>query len=412
MASAPVTHILNRDDYSKHRLVTLPSDPLPALPPSSIRIQSKILGLTTNNLTYAKLGFLMGWWDVYPQPPNTPEPYNDASTYGRISAWGYAEIIESTVADIPAGNSVYGFLPISTLPEDVQVEQTGLKNHIFVTNPYRQHLWKIYNRYKVHPPLAELEVAKTLDFLGWDALMEGLFATSYNLSAYGFAWVEKNRIHPTGAGEWTAEDACLDNSTVVCLSASGKTGMSFAHQLRHHRPNRHQPQTIIGVCSSASKAVTEKSGFYDKVMLYDDAEAARQFIEENRSRRVVLLDFGARSGAAQIWTDVLSAVSQPFTFVAVGGEVKAMKKEDVVKLMGQSPKQIQANANELKEKGLQLGGDEYLDGFYATWDAFKRAGGIPGVKLEWREGLEAWEEGWERFCADEVRAGEGLVYRI
>lgn len=412
MSSAPVLHILDKEDYSKHRLVTLLSDPLPPLAPSSLRIQSKILGLTTNNLTYAKLGFLLGWWNVYLLPPNTPEPYNDSSKYGRISAWGYAEILDSTVDGIPAGKSMYGYLPISTLPEDVRVEQTGLKDHIVVTSPHRQNVWKIYNRYQITSPLAELEAIKTADFLGWDALMQVLFGTSYNLNAYGFAWDEKNLVHPSGNGEWSLEDANLDNSTVICLSASGKTGLSFAHQLRHNRPKEHQPQTIIGVCSSASKATTEKSGFYDTVLIYDDAEAAKQLIESKNTRRVVLLDFGARSGATKLWSDTLSSLSIPFTFVGVGGETKPMKPEDLAKMMGQLPNRIQTNANELREKGIAIEGDRYLENFHEKFNQFKAAGGIPGVELKWSEGMKGWNEGWERLCKDEVRADEGLVIRL
>src|SRR5262245_11050760 len=132
MASPPVMHLLNKIDYSKHCLVTLPSNPLPSLPPSSLRIQSKIIGLTTNNLTYSRMGHLLGWWDVYPQPDITQAPYNDRSTYGRIAAWGYAEIIDSTVPDIPVGSTVYGFLPISTLPEEIRIEHTRIKNQVFV----------------------------------------------------------------------------------------------------------------------------------------------------------------------------------------------------------------------------------------------------------------------------------------
>jgi hypothetical protein len=412
MSSAPIVHILDREDYSKHRLVTLPSDTLPPLASSSLRFQSKILGLTTNNLTYAKLGFLMGWWDVYPLPPNTPEPYNDPSKYGRISAWGYAEILDSTVDGIPVGKLMFGYLPISTLPEDVRVEQTSLKDQIMVTSPHRQNVWKVYNRYQITSPLAELEATKTADSLGWDALMQVLFSTAYNLSAYGFAWDEKNLIHPSGNGEWTLEDAKLDNSTVICLSASGKTGASFAHQLRHNRPKEHQPQTIIGVCSSASKATTEKSGFYDTVHTYDDAEAVKQFIESNNTRRVVLLDFGARSGAAKLWTETLSSLSIPFTFVGVGGETKPMKPEDLAKMMAQLPNRIRTNANELREKGLAVGGDEYMKTFYEKYDEFKAAGAIPGVELKWSEGMEGWKEGWERLCKDEARADEGLVIRL
>ena len=253
----------------------------------------------------------MGWWDIYPQPENTPAPYNDRSAYGRISAWGYAEIIDSTVPDIPAGKTVYGFLPISNLPEDIHIEHTDFKDQIYALDEHRQQLWKVYNRYRICAPLDELEKTKTLDSLGWDALMQSLFATSYNINAYAFAWNEQNRIHPWGTGDWTAEDANLDDATVILLSASGKTSISLAHQLRRNRPREHQPRYVVGVGSEASKALVEKSGLYDRTLLYSEVEAAKELAAG--TRRVVLLDFGGRN--TEVWVEALSGSSVPLTFI-------------------------------------------------------------------------------------------------
>ncbi|KAJ7095229.1 hypothetical protein B0H15DRAFT_98692 [Mycena belliarum] len=411
--ASPVMHILDKVDYSKHRLVTLPPTPLPPLAPSSLRLQPKILGLTTNNFSYARMGHILGWWDIYPQPENTPAPYNDRATYGRIAAWGYAEIVASTVPDIAVGSTVYGFLPIATLPEDVRIEQTGMKDQIYVVNEHRQHLWKIYNRYTVCPPLAELEKTKSLDYLGWDALMQGLYNTSYNLSTYAFAWEESNRIHPSGEGAWSASDANLDSSTVIILNASGKTGMSFAFALRNNRPKQHQPTTVIGVVSPASKELVEKSGWYDAVLLNTDDQTAKHLVEKSQPRRVVLCDFGARGGAAATWRAMLASVSAPHTFILIGGEVKPQHPDEVIKSFGTpDPECHIVNAGMLRERGIESGNDKYFKEFFAAFDDFKAKGGIPGLTLEWDDGPEAWEKGWEAFCKDEVRASRGLVYRV
>jgi hypothetical protein len=382
--------------------------------PPHLRLQSKILGLTTNNLTYARHGHLLGWWDIYPQPEITSAPYDDRSTYGRIAAWGYAEIIESTLPDIQVGSTVYGFIPISTLPEDVRIEHTGMKNQIFAVDEHRQKAWKIYNRYEVNPPLAELEKKKTLDFLGWDSLMHGLWATSYNMNVYAFAWDDKHRIHPNGdsEAEWSAEDANLHNSTVVILNASGKTGMAFAYTLRNDRPKEHQPMTVIGAGSTASLTALESSGFYDTVMLNSDDENAKQLIEKSGTRRVVLFDFGAREGVNATWRATLSSSTVSFTFVSVGAEVKVIHPDESRKQVAQLNTIIQVYAGALKEKGIDIAGEAYFDAFEAAWDRFKSNGGIPGMKLVWGEGLGDWEKGWEALCKDEVKASTGLVYRI
>jgi hypothetical protein len=357
----------------------------------------------------------MGWYDIYPLPSNTPEPYSDSATYGRVSAWGYAQIVESTVPGITKGQSVYGYLPIGTGTEDVYIEHAThqgkrVKDQIIVLDEHRQHLWKIYNRYQVCAPLKELEDSKGVDSLGWDALMQPLFNTAYNLSTYGFAWDEVNRIHPSGKGDWTAADADLRNATVVVLNASGKTGMSFAYNLRHARPKDHQPETIIGAGSPASLCTIDESGFFDKAVLNDDAETIASTIT---TRHVVLLDFGARPGANTSWRSALSALSDAsFSFITIGGEVAIQDPPEKMRarLADRATLNV-VHASLLREKGIEVGGEAYFTAFHAALEDFKKSIGV-AVKLKWGESLEDWEDGWEKLVRDEVRAGTGLVYRV
>ncbi|KAH7085284.1 hypothetical protein BKA63DRAFT_499307 [Paraphoma chrysanthemicola] len=408
-------HVLDKNDYSKHFVVEIPSSELAPLAPSSLRLRPKTLGLTTNNFSYARLGHFMGWYDIYPLPTNTPEPYNNSEKYGRISAWGYADIVESTVPGLAAGQTLYGYYPISTGMETVRVEfaeHNGVKiaSQLIVLDEHRQHLWKVYNRYQVCAPLKDLERTNGIDSLGWDGIMQGLFATSYNLSTFGFAWNEENRIHPSGQGEWTAQDADLRDATVVLLNASGKTGMSFAYALRQNRPKEHQPLTIIGVGSSASVQSIEKSGLYDKVVLNSDHDATKAFIDSISTSRVVLLDFGAREGAAETWSTTLSTTNVPFTLIVVGGVVKPLDQETMGKWLTSRAATNVVNASLLKEKGIEVDGEKYLEEFYADWDEFK--GGIRAMKLVWGEGVEGWRDGWEALCKDEVRADVALAYKF
>jgi hypothetical protein len=104
MASTPVIQVLSKNNYEDQYLVSLPNAyPLPPLGPSSIRNKSNILSLTINNCSYARDGHLLGWWDVHPLPPSTPARYSDPTKFGRISAWGYAEVIESNVSGLQIG---------------------------------------------------------------------------------------------------------------------------------------------------------------------------------------------------------------------------------------------------------------------------------------------------------------------
>ena len=297
---------------------------------------------------------------------------------------------------------------------DVSVSATEFKDQYTVTSPHRQHLWKIYNRLQLHEPLpSSLQLTPELDGLGWDSLLQPLFGTGYNTNRYAFSWTPEHVTHPGGNGEWTAEDADLKGATLVVLNASGKTGLSFAHQVRNNRPKEFQPKELIAVCSKASEGLVKKTGFYDDIVLYDDIQGFKGKIEKGGSSRVVLFDFGARSGARETWDASLQQVTcgkgLKYTFISVGAEVKVQSAEEIGKTRF-TGNTIQVNANELREKGISLAGDRYFEDFLQVFNEFKEGGAFPGVTLKWEQGMEAWEKGWEALCRDEVGADTGLVY--
>jgi len=428
-STQPATHILSLTNYTTHHLVSLTPKPLTPLPPSSLRLRTKILSLTTNNLSYARIGHLMGWYDTYPLPSTTQPPYNDPTKYGRVAAWGYAEILESTVEGIEKGMSVYGYLPSSTEWDDVTIgrardarDGSVIQDQIVVVDAHRQHLWKLYNRYRVCSPLPQLaSKIDGEDQLGWVALMMGPFTVGHNLCHYVFAWQgdeeesQKRRIHPTGNGEWSAEDADLGGATVVLLNASGKTASCFAYALRNCRPVDHQPDRIIGVGSKASIDAIKRTEWYDTVALYDDFDDTVKQIKISGTSRTLLFDFGARPGANANWWSALSSLEPNirFTLVTVGGEVAPQDPEKATQRLADRASLNIVNASLLQEKGIEVAGEQYFKDSYTAFEAFwARARDLGMLKLKWGEGLDDWDRGWELLCRDEVRADVGLVYNI
>lgn len=412
MDPVPIIHVLEKADYTKQHIIPLPDAlPLPLLAPSSVRMKTSLISLTTSNFTYARVGHLLGWWDVHPLPSSIPEAFKDASKYGRISGWGYGEIIESNVPEIPAGKQFFGYLPIGTLPVDLEVKLPGTKNQVLVTNSYRQHILPIYNRYLLTPSKAENPAPAT--HLGYDSLMQILFETSYNLNRHTFAWDDAKRVHPMGdATPWTASDASLTGATVIIFAASGKTAVSFAHQLRHNRPAESQPAAIIGVSSAASKAFTERTGFYDRVLLYSDPDGAKATTASGA--KIVLVDFGARDNAPATWHAALAPTAAEIAFVGVGGEVRPMSHDEIMAGFAKEAAlgRVQANASGLRDKALEMGEEAYFEEFLKAWAGFKDGGGIPGVTLKWAEGMGEWAKAWDELAEGKIGPETGLLFRL
>ncbi|HRW39779.1 MAG TPA: DUF2855 family protein, partial [Aquihabitans sp.] len=61
-------------------------------------------GLSTNNVTFALTGDLLGYWRLFP----ASEP-----GWGRVPAFGFADVIASRHPGVAEGERVFGYLPMS-----------------------------------------------------------------------------------------------------------------------------------------------------------------------------------------------------------------------------------------------------------------------------------------------------------
>ncbi|KAE8453068.1 hypothetical protein EG329_012255 [Mollisiaceae sp. DMI_Dod_QoI] len=417
--TVPVIQVLSRRNYEDQYMVPLPDAyPLPALPPSSLRIKTKILSLTTNNFSYARFGHLLGWWDIHLLPQSIPADYADPRNFGRISGWGYGVVTESSVPEVEVGTQLYGYLPIGTLPVDVEVQVNPLvPNQILVTSPHRQHVLPIYNRYLVFPQSTG-ETPQVQHSQGYDSLMQVLFETSYMMNRFVFAWDSAELVHPTGNPEdgWILEKADIGSkATVVIFSPSGKTALAFAHQLKHARPVGKLPYAVIGVGSTASQTFSEGTGLYDKVLTYNaDSGDLTLELGLQPDSKVVVCDFGARGNAPARWVAKLHPSYSELVQLDVGGEVVPDSPEKVTdKYMGRPAGALMLNASGLRSQAMAIMGEKrYFEDFLKEWNAFKAQGGVKGLGLVWGNGMGDVKKGWESLYKGEVGPHQGLVYKL
>ncbi|KAK3358739.1 hypothetical protein B0T25DRAFT_74001 [Lasiosphaeria hispida] len=415
---APSIQIINKADYTIQHIVSLPSEDTTPLAEGSIRIRSRLISLTTNNQSYAKVGGLglpgLSYWDVWPLPTNLPTPYNDASTWCRVSAWGYADVVESTIPALPVGKQIRGYLPISTTAEVLRLKPSGLAGHWDeVTEGRVKGLVAIYQRYIEVP----VETAEDKAGRGWHALMGVLFESGYSLNQYSLG---EALFHPWGSGlAWSAEDGSLKDAVVVLLAASGKTGVSLGHELKLRGPGE-GPDRIVAVGSAKSRGLNISTGFYDEVLEYEDVGKAGFDLEAalgGRPEKVVLINLDTRTDALEQWSTALRQKTdrlQIILYAAPQDDATGQFKGEFVAFASDPESGVTiVNAGGLREGAIaKFGQEAFFGGVDAAWEKFKADGAVPGLGLAWHQGLESLCEEWGALAKGERGPDVGLLFEL
>jgi len=208
--------------------------PADELAPGNMRIAHKRFAFTSNNITYALLGDAMGYWHYFP----APEPW------GSIPVWGVGEVIQSRHNEIAEGENIYGYFPMSTelVIQPERVKATGFVDAI----AHRATLPRTYNEYVRidHDPSYDEDIADA------HLVLRPLFSLAFFLAHF------------------LCDAGCFGAKNVIVSSASSKTAMGFAFQLRRLCP----PQVrIIGLTGAANTAFVAASLLYDRTLAYGDA---------------------------------------------------------------------------------------------------------------------------------------------
>lgn len=225
----PATEVLNfeirRDDLRQTRLhpTTLECGR------GEVLCRIERFALTANNITYGVFGDAMAYWNFFPAEAG----------WGRIPVWGFAEVIESQHAAIAKGERLYGYWPMSThvvlQPDRVTEAQfmDGVAHRRPLPTPYQ-----VYMRL-AHDPLHD---PKHEDHR---ALLHPLYFTSFL------------------AEDFLADNQLFGAKQAVLASASSKTALGIAFQLKQHGTR------TVGLTSPGNKAFCEQVGYYDQVVAYD-----------------------------------------------------------------------------------------------------------------------------------------------
>ena len=223
--------IINRADLTDARLrdVTFPDAP----PEGHVLLRVDHFALTANTITYGTATDSLGYWNFFPVPEDG---------FGRIPAWGFADVVASSVPDIAVGSRVYGYVPMSThlMVAPGKMSPDGFTD----VSPHRQPMAPIYNRYS----FTSMDPGYSAENEAQIALFRPLFTTSFLLA------------------EFLARNELFGATCLLMSSASSKTALGLAAEVVRRKPDGLR---VIGFTSPGNVAFVQGLGLYDEVLSYE-----------------------------------------------------------------------------------------------------------------------------------------------
>lgn len=226
---------VNRDELATSRVVTSPVD----LDDGQILARIDRFAVTSNNVTYAVLGHTLGYWDFFPPAE---------AGWGRVPAFGYAEVVASRCSGVEEGTRVYGYFPMAS---HLVLEPGRINEHSFHDMAaHRQPMSEVYNRYAIAATDPLHDAARERQRM----LLHPLFMTSFVIDdLFG-----DNDFFRSAAGANSAD------ITAVISSASSKTAIGVGHLMQQRDNVR-----VVGLTSAGNLDFTTSLGCYDEVFTYD-----------------------------------------------------------------------------------------------------------------------------------------------
>jgi hypothetical protein len=333
---------------------------LPPLADGDVRLKIESFSVTANNVTYAVIAEMFGYWNFFPAPDG----------FGIVPMWGHAVVAESRSADVAVGERLYGYLPMAT---HLVISPVALSaGQLTDGAPHRQPMSPIYNQYARLAADPEHNPAREEARM----LFGPLFKTGFLIEAM---------FRREG---WFGADQ------LVMTSASSKTAMALAHCARLHSPQIKR----VGLTSPGNVAFVEGTGLFDQVLPYDG-------ISGLGTRVSVSVDFAGNAAVLRAVHEQLAghhAFSSTVGMTHVGG-----RSADTTPLPGPTPTLFFAPDHAvalIKEVGPAAFGKALAE----AWSGF--VAGMDGtVQVEVRAGLAQAAQAYRDTLAGQVNPALGII---
>jgi hypothetical protein len=312
---------------------TLRNTPVVALPEGQVRVAIHSFALTSNNITYAAFGDAMNYWQFFPVSP-------DGAQWGRIPVWGFGSVVESRHPEVPVGERLYGYFPMSNTVDLTPARVSPLSFMDAAT--HRAELHPVYNQY-TRTATDPFYTADTEDI---QALLRPLFITS---------WLIDDFLADNNYFGATADPQV--KGTMLLSSASSKTAYGTAFQMAQRTGIE-----VVGLTSPGNVAFCESLGCYHRVLTYDQLD---QIATDAPS---VYVDF---AGNASLRKAVHAHCAQLKYSSSIGGTHVA-ELGGGRDLVGPKPTLFFAPA-QIKKRSAEWGAAGLGQRLVVSWQAFTKA---------------------------------------
>jgi Protein of unknown function (DUF2855) len=207
-----------------------------SLQPGEALLEIDRLAVTSNNITYAAFGDVphLRYWSFFPT--------GEDQTWGHMPAWGFANVVSSTLPGIEVGERFYGYWPIAShlIVQPVRITERGF----YDGTPHRRELVSAYNQYQ----RITTDAAYRKEDESYQALLRPLFITSFMLA------------------DFLEDNSFFGAKQLVVSSASSKTAYGTAFCL-HGRVDC----KLIALTGASNRSFVDGLGCYDRAVSYADS---------------------------------------------------------------------------------------------------------------------------------------------
>ena len=232
---------VRKDQLASTRLVEATDLPLAE---GQLRVHIAQFAFTSNNISYAAFGDAMNYWQFFPVAPDA-----DATAWGCIPVWGFADVVQSLHAGVAVGERLYGYWPMAShaLLQPVKLSQASFSDGA----PHRAALHPVYNQYQ----RCSADAFYTASSEPQQALLRPLYLTAWLIDDF---LTDNQFFGSSGDGQ---------RGVMLLSSASSKTAYATAALLA-----RRPEVEVVGLTSAANLAFCQSLGCYSRVLRYEQLD--------------------------------------------------------------------------------------------------------------------------------------------